>query len=71
MKDMSLETYNTQLTTWSEIKDDVPEHVKYHNLIKELKRNKEIKGLQRFIADHIFPVLEKKEGECRKCGKKV
>ena len=43
MKDMSLETYNKQLTTWLEINEDVPEHVKYHNLTKELKRNKEIK----------------------------
>ena len=61
MKDMSLETYDKQLTTQSEINEDVPEHVKYHDLIEELK--KEIQGLQRLIADHILPVLEKKEDQ--------
>ena len=29
-------------------------------MIEELKRNKDIKGLQRYIADHIFSVLIKK-----------
>ena len=48
------------MTTWTEINVEVPEYVKYHDLIKELKKNKEIKGLQRYIADHILPVLMKK-----------
>ena len=39
---------------------DVPEYVKYNDLIEELKKKKEIKGLQRYIADHILTVLEKK-----------
>ena len=43
-----------------EINEDFPEYVKYHDLIKELKKNKDIKGLQRYIADHILPVLVKK-----------
>ena len=34
-KKMSLATYIKQLTTWSEINEDVPEHVKYHDLIEE------------------------------------
>ena len=42
---MSLETYTKQLVTWMEINEDVPEYVNYHDLIEELKRNKEIKGL--------------------------
>ena len=33
-KDMSLETYTKQLTTWTGINEDVPEYVKYHNLIE-------------------------------------
>ena len=32
-------------------------------MIEELKRNKDIKGLQRFIADHILPVIVKKEDQ--------
>ena len=32
-------------------------------MIEELERNKEIKGLQRYIAYHILLVLEKKEDQ--------
>ena len=60
---MSLETYNKQLVTWMEINEDVPKYVKYHDLIEEQKKNKEIKGLQRYIVDHILPVLVKKKGQ--------
>ena len=52
---MSLETYVKQLTTWQEINEDIPEFAKYHELIEELKKNKDIKGLQKFLADHILP----------------
>ena len=62
-KDMSLETYVKQLTTWQEINEDVPEYARYHELIEELKKNKEIKGLQRFLADHILPVILNKEDQ--------
>ena len=62
-KDMSLETYIKQLTTWQEINEDVPEFAKYHELIEELKKNKDIKGPQRFLADHILPVILKKEDQ--------
>ena len=54
---MSLETYVKQLTTWQEINEDISEFARYHELIEELKNNKDIKGLQRFIADHILPVF--------------
>ena len=36
---------------------DVLEHVKYHDLMEELKKNIEIKGIQRYVAEHIIPVL--------------
>ena len=48
-KDMSLETYVEQLAAWQEINEDVPDYAKYHELIEQLKRNKDIKGFQRFI----------------------
>ena len=60
---MSLETYVKQLTTWSDINQDVPENVKYPDLIEELKDNGDIKGLPEYIVDHILPVLEKKEDQ--------
>ena len=55
-----IETYNKELATWMDINEDVPEYVKYHDLIEGLKKNNEIKGLQRYIVDHILPVLVKK-----------
>ncbi len=51
------------MTTWQEINEDVPEFARYHELIEELKKNKEIKGLQIFLADHILPVILKKEDQ--------
>ena len=62
-KDMSLETYVKQLTTWQQINEDIPEFAKYHELIEELKKNKEIKGLQKFLADHILPVVVTKDDQ--------
>ena len=43
-KDMSLETYTKQLQTWTEINEEVPEFLKFHDIIEGLKINKEIKG---------------------------
>ena len=40
-KDMSLETYVKQLATWQDINEHVPEYVKYHDLMEELKRKKD------------------------------
>ena len=60
---MSLETYVKQHTTWQQINEDIPEFAKYHELIEELKRNKEIRGLQKFLAEHILPVIETKDDQ--------
>ena len=54
---MSIETYMKQITTWSEINEEVPEHVKFHDVIEELKKNKYIKEHQRYVTEHILPVL--------------
>ena len=34
--------------------------VKYHDFVESLKVNKDVKGLPRFVAEHVLPVLEKK-----------
>ena len=60
-KDISLETYVKQLTAWQQINEDIPETAKYHELIEELKKNKEIRGLQKFLVDHILPVIKKRK----------
>ena len=41
-KDMSLETYTKQIMTLTGINEDVPEYVKFHDLIEELKKNKDV-----------------------------
>ena len=57
---MSLETYSKQIATWTDISEDVTEYAKYHDLIEDLKRNKDIKGIQKYVADHILPLLIQK-----------
>ena len=49
-KDISLETYAKQIVTWTGINEDDPEYAK-------LKANKHIKGIQKYTAEHIIPVL--------------
>ena len=66
MRDISLETFAKQLQTWTKILDDIPEYVKFQDLIEGLKNNKEIKGLSRYVGEHILPVLEKKTDQTMK-----
>ena len=40
------------MNSWNEINKDVPDNVKYQDLIESLKTNKEIKNLTRFVGDH-------------------
>ena len=54
---MSLDTYTKQIMTLTGINEDVPEYVKFYDLIEELKKNKDVMGLPRYIAEHILPVL--------------
>ena len=60
---MSLETYIKQLTTWSEINEDVPEHVKYHDLIEELKKNSDINGLLETLRKQYESVFSQPKSE--------
>ena len=59
-KDMSLETYAKQIMTWTGINEDVPEYVKFHDLMEELKKKKDIKGLLKYVTEHVIPVLVRK-----------
>ena len=43
-KDLSLETYAKQLQTWTDILEDIPEFVKFQDLMESLKNNKESRG---------------------------
>ena len=62
-KDLTLETYVKQVETWNDVNEDVPSNTKYQDFVEGLKTNKEIRGLPRFVAEHILPVLEKKQDQ--------
>ena len=59
-KDLTLETYIKQVQSWTDVLEDIPEHVKFAVLIESLKINKDIKELQKYVGEHILPVLETK-----------
>ena len=62
-KDLTLETYTKQLLTWSDILEDISEYIKYADLMESLKTNKEVKGLPRYVGEHVLPTLEKKSDQ--------
>ena len=61
-KDLTLETYIKQVETWNDINEDDPSNTKYQDFVEGLKTNKQIRGLPRFIAEHVLPNLDKKTG---------
>ena len=62
-RDLTLETFSKQIQTWSDILQEIPEYVKYADLVESLKTNKDIKGLPKYIGEHNLPVLENKEDQ--------
>ena len=46
-RNMALETFKKQFETWSEINEDIPEFMIFHDLMESLKTNKDIKDLPR------------------------
>ena len=65
-KDITLETYTKQIKTWLDVLEEIPEQVKYADLVESLKTNKEIKGIQKYVGEHILLVLETNEDETLK-----
>merc|ERR1712243_381362 len=59
-KDLTLETYIKQIQSWSDVLEEIPEHVKYADLIESLKTNTQIKGLPKYVGEHVLLVLETK-----------
>ena len=53
--------FHETITNRTEIKEEIPELMKFHDLMESLKMNKEIKSLPRFVGEHILSVLEKKQ----------
>ena len=58
---MYLETFMEQLQTWTKINKEIPEFIKFHDLMESMKTNTDIKDLPRYIAEHVLPVLELKQ----------
>ena len=57
-KDITLETYMKQIEAWNDVNEDVPTNTKYHDFVENLKLNKDIHGLPRFVGEHMLPVLD-------------
>ena len=57
-KEMKLEVYLKALEVWMETNKDIGEGIKYQDVIESLKNNKEIVGLQQYVAEHILTKLD-------------
>ena len=62
-RNMALETFKKQLDIWSEINEEIPEFMKFHDLMESLKMNKDIKDLPRYVGEYVLPVLELKQDQ--------
>ena len=61
-KEMEFETYEKQVSRWNDNEKEVTEADKYHELIEDLKKNKEILGLSQYVNDQIIETCnEEKE----------
>ena len=49
-KDLKLETYIKQIQSWSDVLEDIPDHVKYADLIESLTTNTQVKGLPKYVG---------------------
>ena len=56
-RNISLETFKKQLQSWTDSNEEIPEFLKYHELIKSSKSNRDIKDLPRYVGEHVLPVL--------------
>ena len=43
--------------------EDIAEYIKYQDLMESLKTNKEVKGLPRYVGEHMLPILKKKSDQ--------
>ena len=60
-KSMGLDVYTRQLTIWQNSNADVPESMQFQDLVKSLKIYKEVKGLERYVSEHVLTILSTPE----------
>ena len=58
---MSLETYVKQLEIWQNSNTDIPVNTQYKDLLESLKINQEVKGLAKYMGEHILRILNTEE----------
>ena len=56
-KDISLETYIKQVEIWDSSNSDVLENTQYQDFVELLKINKDIRGLPKYLSEHMLLVL--------------
>ena len=57
MKDISLETFRSQIENWQASRTNFPESNQFQDLMESLKHNKDIKGLAKYVEEHILTTL--------------
>ena len=56
-KDTSLETFRRQIENWMTNSMDVPENTQFQDLVESFKHNKDIKGLAKYVGEHILTTV--------------
>ena len=60
-KDMALEMFERQQHIWKTCNTDVPESTQFQDLAESLKLNREIKGLAKYVIEHILTTFNTEE----------
>ena len=62
-KEMGFEVYEKQVNRWNDNEKEVSEIDKYHELIEDLKKNKEILGLPQYVNDQIIETCNEEKDQ--------
>lgn len=62
-KEMVFETFEKQINRWTSNEKEVSEVDKYHELIEEIKKNKEIDGLPQYLNDQIVEMCNEEQDQ--------
>jgi len=58
-KEITLEIYLKHIDLWVTNISEIEKDTKYQYLVESLKINKDMKGLGKYVGEHILPILDK------------
>ena len=53
-KGMRIDSYKKALGVWMENNREIPDNVKYQEVLESIKQNKEIEGLAEYLGEHVI-----------------